>query len=143
MALASLSEAKFVTSTITIALCIASSPAIMPDLTDFGAMAAQLMAFAPGMPYATAEQIALAIVMADSIPERVGVVREDGLRLRVYPGTQRNDKAVDIVTELLAGERLRIWRVGEAEYTGWLAVTLTIGKDRLGGWVASQFVEMQ
>lgn len=106
---------------------------------DYEALAALLMASAPGMPYANAEAIALGVVMEDAIPQRWATVKEAGLRLRVYPGTERNGEAVAVVTQLDAGTRCRIWRIRD---DGWTAITLTLNRKTMGGWVASEFLEV-
>lgn len=107
------------------------------SLTDYEALAALIMAHIPGVPYANAETIALGVVMEDAIPQRWQQVTESGLRVRTYPATERNGEAVPVVTQLDAGQRVRIWKMRD---DGWMAITTTIDRRTIGGWVAAEYL---
>lgn len=110
----------------------------MASETEYTTLAALLMASAPGMPYANAETIALAVVMDDAIPQRWATVNAaEGLNVRTWPGTERNGEAVPVSYKIQNGQRVQIWQVRD---DGWYAVTATVDNRTIGGWVAAEFL---
>ncbi len=107
------------------------------NLSDYETIAALLMAYAPGMPYANAEVIALAVVMDDAIPARWAAVKSGPLNVRAYPAIERDGRPVAVVASLPEGQRLRVWNVRE---DGWLCVTYRVKNVTGGGWVAGEFL---